>query len=278
MPLTADDDGRRRQADLAVLYRRRRCRCDGRGDRGDRAAASACRRSTCPGVGRMAMVADPQGIPSTSCAAPATRAAPPGTAMGMGKCNWNELTTPDQAAPTPSTPSVFGWTYPDKMPMGEMGDYVFVEAAGQTIGATMTGAQDGPPPGVALLLPRARHRGDRRQGRERRRHRPCRPDGGARRRPHHRRERPAGRHVRRGRLGQPAKRAGRRETMTTARSSPACGSTTAQAREAAEFYAATFPDSRVGSRRGLARRQPQHQGGRRADGRVHRARPVRSSA
>jgi len=57
---------------------------------------------------------------------------------GMGKCNWNELLTPDQAAANRFYADTFGWTYPDKMAMpGDMGDYVFIDVAGQTIGATM---------------------------------------------------------------------------------------------------------------------------------------------
>ena len=90
------------------------------------------------GVGRMAYVADPQGNPfyimrgasegETSTAFERT---------GMGKCNWHELVTADQAAGNAFYAQVFGWKYPDRMPMGAMGDYIFVEAAGDTIGATM---------------------------------------------------------------------------------------------------------------------------------------------
>ena len=99
-----------------------------------------------PGVGRMAFVADPQGIaffimrgesPDDSAAFDRT---------GMGKCNWNELMTPDQASANAFYAEVFGWTYPDKMEMPGMGDYVFVDVAGTQIGATMTARDDGPPP------------------------------------------------------------------------------------------------------------------------------------
>jgi predicted enzyme related to lactoylglutathione lyase len=58
--------------------------------------------------------------------------------MGMGKCNWNELLTPDQAAGNTFYADTFGFSYPDKMDMGPMGDYMFVDVAGTTIGATMT--------------------------------------------------------------------------------------------------------------------------------------------
>src|SRR3546814_12606948 len=65
----------------------------------------------------------------------------------MGKCNWNELATTDQEGAHAFYAAVFGWTFPDRMPMGEMGDYVFVVAAGTPIGATMTASQPGQPTG-----------------------------------------------------------------------------------------------------------------------------------
>lgn len=99
-----------------------------------------------PGVGRMAFVADPQGLPFYIM-----RGASEGTSTvwdrkAQGKCNWNELNTPDHAGANAFYAQVFGWSYPDKMPMGEMGDYVFVQAGEHTIGATMP-AQPQTPPG-----------------------------------------------------------------------------------------------------------------------------------
>jgi predicted enzyme related to lactoylglutathione lyase len=97
------------------------------------------------GVGRMAFVADPQGIPFYIMRGASDENSTAWDRMGMGKCNWNELSTPDQQGAHAFYAEVFGWTYPDKMPMGEMGDYWFVAAAGETIGATMT-HREGPPP------------------------------------------------------------------------------------------------------------------------------------
>ena len=99
-----------------------------------------------PGVGRMALVADPQEIPFY-----VMRGASPEESMayqrtGMGKCNWNELYTPDQAAANAFYADVFGWTYPDRMAMGELGDYIFVAVEGEQIGATMPA-----PPGAPHL-------------------------------------------------------------------------------------------------------------------------------
>ena len=100
-----------------------------------------------PGVGRMAFVADPQGIPFFIMRGASDDDSTAWDRTGMGKCNWNELATPDQASASAFYAEAFGWTYPDRMTMpGEMGDYVFVEAAGARIGATMTAMKDGPPP------------------------------------------------------------------------------------------------------------------------------------
>lgn len=101
-----------------------------------------------PGIGRMAFVADPQGIMfyimrgategGTSTAWDRT---------GMGKCNWNELNTSDQAGAHDFYSRVFRWSYPDRIPMGELGDYIFVHVGAEAIGATMTTRPGGPPPG-----------------------------------------------------------------------------------------------------------------------------------
>ena len=103
---------------------------------------------TIEGVGRMALVADPQGIPFYVMRGASDESSTAFDRTGMGKCNWNELTTPDQAAAHAFYGAVFGWTYPDKMAMpGDMGDYFFVDCAGNGIGATMTRLKDGPRPG-----------------------------------------------------------------------------------------------------------------------------------
>ena len=90
-----------------------------------------------PGVGRVAFVTDPQGNPFYIMRGNSDTSSTAFDRMGMGKCNWNELNTPDQAGANKFYADTFGWAYPEKMPMGEMGDYIFIDAAGQTIGATM---------------------------------------------------------------------------------------------------------------------------------------------
>ena len=100
-----------------------------------------------PGVGRISMVSDPQGIPFYVMRGASDQNSTAFDRMGMGKCNWNELITSDQAAGNKFYADTFGWTYPDKMNMGpEMGDYVFVAVGDTTIGATMNHPGHGPDP------------------------------------------------------------------------------------------------------------------------------------
>lgn len=92
-----------------------------------------------PNVGRIAMIADPQGNPLYVMRGAMGAASTVFERAGMGKCNWNELATPDPVAGNAFYAKVFGWTYPDKMAIPGAGDYVFVEVAGSgtRIGATM---------------------------------------------------------------------------------------------------------------------------------------------
>lgn len=91
-----------------------------------------------PDVGRMAFVADPQGNSFYVMRGFPDEQSTAFDRTGLGKCNWNELATTDQAAGNAFYADVFRWTYPEKMGMpGDMGDYVFVEVGGQRIGATM---------------------------------------------------------------------------------------------------------------------------------------------
>jgi predicted enzyme related to lactoylglutathione lyase len=99
------------------------------------------------GVGRMAFVTDPQGYPFYVMRGESDEASTAYDRTGMGKCNWNELVTSDQEGANAFYADVFGWTYPGKMPMGEMGDYVFVAAGDTTFGATMRASQPGTPTG-----------------------------------------------------------------------------------------------------------------------------------
>ena len=93
-----------------------------------------------PGVGRMALLADPDGAPfyvMRGAVDDVSRAfaVPPDVAAGQAV--WNELTTPDQDAAMAFYAGLFGWRHDGAMPMGPLGDYRFVHAGPLAIGATM---------------------------------------------------------------------------------------------------------------------------------------------
>jgi predicted enzyme related to lactoylglutathione lyase len=93
-----------------------------------------------PAVGRVAMVADPQGAPFYIIQ-PIPPAGDPDAKSDVfspnevQRCAWNELCTTDLDAARRFYPRHFGWTLGDVMPMGPMGDYQFIEQGGQMIGA-----------------------------------------------------------------------------------------------------------------------------------------------
>ncbi|SCY88355.1 VOC family protein [Microvirga guangxiensis] len=98
-----------------------------------------------PGVGRFAMMADPEGVVFY-----VMRGAVEGTSTAFsqterGHCHWNELAANDQKAALAFYSGLFGWEKGDAMPMGAMGDYQFIDHHGQTIGAVMNRQEDGPP-------------------------------------------------------------------------------------------------------------------------------------
>jgi predicted enzyme related to lactoylglutathione lyase len=98
-----------------------------------------------PGVGRLAMIADPQGIPIYVMrgARPEESSAFSPDELGHGA--WNELSTTDLEAAKRFYPELFGWKLGDVMPMGEMGDYQFIDHGGRMIGAMMKVQPSGHP-------------------------------------------------------------------------------------------------------------------------------------
>ena len=95
-----------------------------------------------PGVGRMAMVADAQGavfyimrpIP------PADDPAAKSDVFDYEKAQhmrWNELQTSDPKAAISLYTDLFGWRQEGAMPMGDLGDYSFVQHGDGMIGAIM---------------------------------------------------------------------------------------------------------------------------------------------
>jgi predicted enzyme related to lactoylglutathione lyase len=91
-----------------------------------------------PGVGRMAMVADGQGAqfyvmnPTPPEPGAKSDVFDPVKAQHF---RWNELWTTDQAAAVALYTELFGWTQEGAMPMGPMGDYLFIQKDGVGIGA-----------------------------------------------------------------------------------------------------------------------------------------------
>ena len=99
------------------------------------------------GVGRMAMVADPQSIGFYVMRGASDEASTAfDAAMKPGHCCWNELATTDPDAALAFYTSRFGWEKGDAMPMGELGEYRFINHNGGMIGAMMRNPADGPPP------------------------------------------------------------------------------------------------------------------------------------
>lgn len=94
-------------------------------------------------AGRIAMVADPGGVPFYIM----TPAPPSGGGGGestsfsaekrIGHCGWNELMAADAARETAFYTGQFGWSLPEPMDMGDMGKYQFIAHDGVTVGAIM---------------------------------------------------------------------------------------------------------------------------------------------
>ncbi len=96
------------------------------------------------GVGRMAMVADPQGaaIYLMTPAPPADEPEAKSDVYAFDKpqhVRWNELQTSDPEAAVALYTGLFGWDQKERMPMGEMGDYLFIHRGAEMIGAIMPG-------------------------------------------------------------------------------------------------------------------------------------------
>jgi hypothetical protein len=84
------------------------------------------------GVGRMAMVADPQGAPLYVMrgASDETSHAFAAVDPKLGHCAWNELSTTDPEAAKSFYAAQFGWAGESEMDMGPMGTYHMMAASG----------------------------------------------------------------------------------------------------------------------------------------------------
>jgi predicted enzyme related to lactoylglutathione lyase len=107
-----------------------------------------------PEVGRFAMLADPQGVPIYLMTPKPPAERPDATSDVFDpekaqRVRWNELASPDQAGSLAFYNKHFGFEFNEKMPMGEYGDYAFIDHGGQRLGAIM---QRGSPEQPALWL------------------------------------------------------------------------------------------------------------------------------
>lgn len=97
-----------------------------------------------PGVGRMAMVAGPDGacfyvmrpIPPEDPDAK-SRAFLDAKEATPGHVVWNELSAEDPKAASGFYEAQFGWGQEGAMPMGDLGDYLFLQSGATPIGAAM---------------------------------------------------------------------------------------------------------------------------------------------
>ena len=90
--------------------------------------------------GTMAMLADPQGAPFYLMDPTPPSGQPDAVSdvfkpMTPGHAWWNELETTDEPGATAFYTALFGWSAEQAMPMGDKGDYRFIEAGGEQIGA-----------------------------------------------------------------------------------------------------------------------------------------------
>lgn len=101
-----------------------------------------------PGIGRLAMVTDPQGIPFYVMRGASPESSKAYSRMGMQHVSWNELITPDHDAALDFYGKLFGINKVGAMPMGEMGDYTFIangDSQGEAVGAVMRTPPGGHP-------------------------------------------------------------------------------------------------------------------------------------
>lgn len=101
-----------------------------------------------PTAGRIAMAADPQGVPFYVMT-PSESASDESHAFAAerpmkGHCAWNELSTTDPAAAWTFYGGQFGWVKDGDMDMGPLGKYEFVRHGSHMLGAIMPKMPESP--------------------------------------------------------------------------------------------------------------------------------------
>ncbi len=99
-----------------------------------------------PNVGRIAMVADPDGAPFYVMKGAVDMTSLAFSTDRPGHCSWNELFAGDQSKALDFYSRQFGWEKNGGMDMGPMGDYSFIAHDGVPIGAMMNRPPESPPP------------------------------------------------------------------------------------------------------------------------------------
>lgn len=114
--------------------------------------------TTMPGIGRMAMVTDPFGAayylmtPQPPEGSGEDQTSDVFTVDQPQTVRWNELVTPDDIAAVAYYTEHYGWTQEGAMPMGELGDYRFIQCDGVAIGAVMKKAEFMPVSGWSFYV------------------------------------------------------------------------------------------------------------------------------
>lgn len=101
---------------------------------------------TLEGVGRMAVVEDPQGAAFTLFA-PAPMEGPPPGDSPFGRFMWHDLGTTDPDAAWSFYTELFGWQESRRVPMGDMGAYRIFAADGVELGGMMKSPSAADAPG-----------------------------------------------------------------------------------------------------------------------------------
>ena len=91
--------------------------------------------TTMEGVGRMAMLADPQGAVFYIMRGASDESSDVFSVTEPGHCRWNELSTSDGPGALAFYDKALGLKHNGGMPMGEAGEYAFIAVGETTIGA-----------------------------------------------------------------------------------------------------------------------------------------------
>ena len=99
-----------------------------------------------PGVGRMASVTDPQGVPFLLFTPEGGAQNPPPAPGAAGTVGWHELHALDGPSAFTFYADMFGWTAGEAIDMKEMGKYQIFDIDGVGVGGMLTRFNPGQPP------------------------------------------------------------------------------------------------------------------------------------